>query len=106
MGVITGRKKKKTTTGGGGRTSRRPTGCPLLLHKLQPLTEAPEERSLQLRSSPAGHDRSMRRTLNLKHIPRPGNQLVRNRVRGMGQSSMVDTFGFPIIRLIKQMTVS
>lgn len=70
-------------------------GGPLPLHKSQPLTKASEKRNLQLGSGPTGHDRGMSGPLDREHVPYPSDHAVRHGTRGIGQSSMVNTLGFP-----------
>ena len=71
------------------------TSGPLLLHKPEPLAKSLEERGLQLRPGPTRHNRSMSGTIDREHVPSPSDQIVRHRTRGMGQSLMVYTLGFP-----------
>ena len=76
--------------------SRRPASSPSLLHQIQPFTESLEERDLQLRPSPAGHDRSVGGTFNCEHIPCSSDQVVRDRIGRVGQCSMVNALCFPV----------
>ena len=43
-----------------------------------------------------GHDRSVGCTLNCEYVPYPSDQLVRDGMRQMGQSPMVNALRFPV----------
>jgi len=75
--------------------SRCAASGPPLLHQLQPLTKPLKERNLQFRASPTGHDRGVSSTVNCEHVPRPSDQLARDRMGWVGQSSMVNALRFP-----------